>query len=480
MSKQLITFMFFMIFFITATSYYYYWTVPANSIWYDQRAAIEVFQKIIDGKFPLVGYNHSNGIPSFAAFYYIISPVYYFLNDPIELYYFIAFINVLSISIFSTFLYLKLNLSSAILFGVYSITNVWGLYYGSFLWNPNLIPFFMALLFIFTFKFFDTKKTIFFHISGLIINLIVQMSPQAILLVFSFGITIIILNKLPRLIHLFNHAIFHFILISPWLIHTRILNPSSKAPTHSTIFKDFTAPLIEYTSYVGGWGLTQETGKFLDYGTIISPENQFLLPLLKISTIICILLVVSFSFQFLTNKFDQRINISWRNLAYFIGLINLFSLFFFFLGLRVNTHHFQFLTPTIALILVLGINFQVHKKKLSMGLLSFVILTQGTYSYWRAHSESIRPYITDIGYQQIFSEYLKDQCPNSARVRYVTPNGIHTYMQHGELKGIVSSCNWMLVQENHYDLSIIIHDFLNEKFQLSQNKFKNYLIWFTK
>ena len=81
MSKQLITFMSFMIFFITLTSYYYYWTVPANSIWYDQRAAIEVFQKIIDGHFPLVGYNHSIGIPSFAAFYYIFSPIYYFLND---------------------------------------------------------------------------------------------------------------------------------------------------------------------------------------------------------------------------------------------------------------------------------------------------------------------------------------------------------------------------------------------------------------
>ena len=72
----------------------------------------------------------------------------------------------------------------------------------------------MTLLLIFTFKFFDTEKTIFFHISGLIINLIVQMSPQAISLVFSFGITIIILNKLPKLIHLFNHAIFHvFVLL---------------------------------------------------------------------------------------------------------------------------------------------------------------------------------------------------------------------------------------------------------------------------
>src|SRR6056300_522242 len=112
MSKELIRFLLFLIFIISSTSYYYYWTVPANSIWYDQRAAIEVFQKIIDGQFPLVGYNHSIGIPSFAAFYYIFSPVYYFLNEPIQLYYFTAFIHVLSILILSTFLYFKLNLYS--------------------------------------------------------------------------------------------------------------------------------------------------------------------------------------------------------------------------------------------------------------------------------------------------------------------------------------------------------------------------------
>ncbi|MEL0330438.1 MAG: hypothetical protein VXB74_17505, partial [Deltaproteobacteria bacterium] len=126
MSKQLIILLLFLTFLIIATSYYYYWTVPANSIWYDQRAAIEVFQKIIDGQFPLVGYNHSIGIPSFAAFYYIISPVYYFLNEPIQLYYFTAFINVISILILATFLYLRLNLFSAIFFGIYSSTSVWG------------------------------------------------------------------------------------------------------------------------------------------------------------------------------------------------------------------------------------------------------------------------------------------------------------------------------------------------------------------
>ncbi|MGB0610578.1 MAG: hypothetical protein ACPGNW_06325, partial [Verrucomicrobiales bacterium] len=165
--------------------------MPANSIWYDQRAAIEVFEKIIDGQFPLVGYNHSIGIPSFAAFYYIFSPVYYFLNEPIQLYYFTAFINVLSILILSTFLYLKLNLFPAIIFGVFSVTNIWGLYYGSFLWNPNFIPFFMTFLCIFVLKYFETKKVLYFHLSGLFINLITQFSPQAIILVFSFGISVI-------------------------------------------------------------------------------------------------------------------------------------------------------------------------------------------------------------------------------------------------------------------------------------------------
>ena len=480
MSKQLITFLLFLIFFISSTTYYYYWTVPANSIWYDQRAAIEVFQKIIDGQFPLVGYNHSIGIPSFAAFYYIFSPVYYFLNEPIQLYYFTAFINVLSILILSTFLYLKLNLVPAIIFGVFSVTNIWGLYYGSFFWNPNFIPFFMAFLCIFILKFFETKKVIYFHLSGLFINLITQFSPQAIILVFSFGVSVIKFKKLPKIIHLYWHCILHLILVSPWLVHTLILHPKSNTPSHGKLFKDFSSPLLEYTSYVGGWGLTQEWGKFLDYGTIISQENFIFIPLLLSSTTVSLLLIAFLSLKYLRGNHIFTINKSWANLTYFLCLTNICSLFFFVLGIRVNTHHFQFLTPTLGLILIIGLCQQKKYLKLYISLLLFIIFSQGTYSYWRAYSESIRPYITDIGYQEIFSDYVKDQCSNSARVRYVTPNGIHGYMQYGELEEEVSSCDWMLVQKNHYDLSIVIHDLLNEKFQLSQINFKDYLIWIPK
>ena len=109
MSKQLIILLLFLTFLIIATSYYYYWTVPANSIWYDQRAAIEVFQKIIDGQFPSVGYNNSIGIPTFPAFYYLTTTTYYFLSDPIQLFYFTAFINVISILVVTVFLYFRLS-----------------------------------------------------------------------------------------------------------------------------------------------------------------------------------------------------------------------------------------------------------------------------------------------------------------------------------------------------------------------------------
>ena len=143
-------------------------------------------------------------------------------------------------------------------------------------------------------------------------------------------------------------------------------------------------------------------------------------------------------------------------------------------------HHYQYLSPTIALFSTLGLNFQKRYSKIFIILISFIIFSQGSYSYWRAYSESIRPYITDIGYQEIFSDYVKNQCPNSTKIRYVNPNGIHTYIQYGDLTKVVSSCNWMLVQKNHYDFSIIIQDFLNEKFQSSHNRFKDYLIWFPK
>ena len=380
MSKQLIILLLFLTFLIIATSYYYYWTVPANSIWYDQRAAIEVFQKIIDGQFPLVGYNNSIGIPTFPAFYYLITTAYYFLSDPIELYYFTAFINVISILILTILLYLKLNSFSATLFGIFSATHIWGLYYGSFLWNPNFIPFFMVLFYLSLFAYLKDKKVVYFHLAGILINIIIQMSPQAIVLVPSFAIGLFILKKLPNLRNQILHILIHCVLVFPWVYHTRIAFPNSSEPTHSTLFKNFLTPVLEYTNYLGGWGLTQEWGKYLDYGTVYSKENIFWNPLLQISTIVLFCLVIWTSITIFKERYKQKDLNQWQEILLFLAIINLSTFFYVILGMWMAAHHYQYLSPTIALLLAIGLSFQKKHSKIIIILISFIIFSQGTYS----------------------------------------------------------------------------------------------------
>ena len=209
-------------------------------------------------------------------------------------------------------------------------------------------------------------------------------------------------------------------------------------------------------------------------------KKIFFNPLLQISTIVLFCLVIWTSITIFKERYEQKDLNQWQEIVLFLAIINLSTFFYVILGMWMAAHHYQYLSPTIALLLAIGLNFQKKYSKIIIILISFVIFSQGFYSYWRAYSESIRPYITDIGYQEIFSDYVKKECPNSAKIRYVNPNGIHAYMRYGDLTNIVSNCNWMLVQKNHYDFSTIIQDYLNEKFQLSQNKFKDYLIWYPK
>jgi len=458
---------------------YYHWTIPSNSIWQDQISAIENFKEVIQGEFPFAGYNMSIGIPTFPIFYYLLGPFHFLFKEPIEFYYLTAFINILSFVIIVYFVSLNFSFLYVFLISVAIASNIWGLFYGSFLWNQNFISFFMSLFLISLFHLIKSKNIIYFHLSGILINLIIQMSPQSIVLIPSFMIILFVLKLLPPFHHQLFHSFIHFILISPWLIHSFILFPEKGIPTHSSLFQDFSTSFVEYTNFIGGWGLMKENGKYLDYGTIVSSSNDFFFPILSFSTFILFILI-SIS-TFLSFKF---INLKSQTILqkFFIALsiLNLSSFFLSIFGLWVAPHHFKFLFPTVPLFVIFTLYFLQKFRKLFLIFLLFISISQASYSYTRAYSESVRPYITDIGYQEIFSNYVKDQCPNSARVRYVTPKGIHTYLQYGELEKEVSSCDWMLVQKNHYDLSIVIFDLLNEKFQLSQEKFKDYLIWIPK
>jgi len=173
--------------FIIVISIYYALTIPSNSIWSDQISAVNIAKDILNGNFPLVGYAHSNRMLSFPAFYYFIAPLVYISDDPIFLYWSVAVMNILGVMIVTKYIYSKYGFQEYVIFLLFSATHVSTLFFSSFFWNPNYIPFFMSIFLISLLKYLNNKNSIiFFHIAGIVINLMVQMLPQTIVLIPAF------------------------------------------------------------------------------------------------------------------------------------------------------------------------------------------------------------------------------------------------------------------------------------------------------
>ena len=69
-----ILFLFFMF-----ISIYYALTIPSNSIWHDQTLAVNLAKDVHNGKFPLVGYLHSNRMHLLPSLYYLIASFVIFI-----------------------------------------------------------------------------------------------------------------------------------------------------------------------------------------------------------------------------------------------------------------------------------------------------------------------------------------------------------------------------------------------------------------
>ena len=173
--------------FLIVISIYYALTIPSNSIWHDQTLAVNLAKDILNGNYPLVGYLHSNRMHSFPAFYYLIAPLVYISDNPIFLYWSVAVMNILGVMIVTKYIYSKYGYQEYVLYLLFSATHVSTLFFSSFFWNPNYTPFFMSLFIVSVFKYLNDKTSvIYFHIAGIVINIMVQMMPQSIVLIPCF------------------------------------------------------------------------------------------------------------------------------------------------------------------------------------------------------------------------------------------------------------------------------------------------------
>jgi len=132
---------------------YYYCTIPANSFSGDHVYMIEQTKEILGGNFRLVGMRTSRLQWNFPIINYLLIPLIAITSNALFLYVSTSVTYVLGIWSLSWILLKYRPFSEFLIFASLSLTHVWSLFYSSFLWPPNYIPFFVSL---FLFVFFIT------------------------------------------------------------------------------------------------------------------------------------------------------------------------------------------------------------------------------------------------------------------------------------------------------------------------------------
>ena len=263
--------------FLIVISIYYSLTIPSNSIWHDQTLAVNLAKDVLNGNYPLVGYLHSNRMHSFPAFYYFIAPLVYVSDNPIFLYWSVAVMNILGVMIVTKYIYSKYGFQEYVLFLLFSATHVSTLFFSSFFWNPNYTPFFMSIFIISLFKYINDKTSIiFFHIAGIVINIMVQMMPQSIVLIPSFIFILFLFRKLPSLVNQVVHVAIQLALVYPWIHYHLFVFEWGGFESGQKLYKGFSISIIEYLNYLGGWVLNSEYTTYLAYGTNTYPHAKLI------------------------------------------------------------------------------------------------------------------------------------------------------------------------------------------------------------
>ena len=134
-------------------SLYYSCTIVANSFGLDQYKLIEYSKEILEGNFRLVGMRTSRLNWNFPMINYLITPLVAITSDPWALYISTAVTYVFSILSLSWILFINRPFSEFLIFAALSMTHAWSLFYSSYLWQQNYIPFFVTLFFICFFQY---------------------------------------------------------------------------------------------------------------------------------------------------------------------------------------------------------------------------------------------------------------------------------------------------------------------------------------
>ncbi len=157
------------------------------------------------------------------------------------------------------------------------MTHVWSLFYSSFVWPQNYVPFLVCLFFICLFHYLkNSEKVWLFHGASVFLNIAFQLHTMSVVLIIGFVSALIILGKLPTYRHWFLQIGIQLILVSPWIFyHIFVIDWANEPEYDSSLFKDLLSPAQAFVNYLSGSGLTLEHTLYLNYGTNTFPYETF-------------------------------------------------------------------------------------------------------------------------------------------------------------------------------------------------------------
>ena len=495
---------------VVITWFYYYSTIAANSFWLDQYKLIEFSREILDGNFRLVGMRTSRLNFNFPMIHYLLTPLIAISPSPWAIYISTAVTYMFGVLIMSFTLLKHRPFSEFLIFAALSLTHVWSLYYSSFSWPPNYIPFFVSLFLICFFYYLKNSLNVwFFHAASVFLNIAFQLHTMSVALIIGFVLALIVLGKLPRYRHWFLQVCIQFILVSPWIIyHLFFIDWTNEPKYHSSLFKDFLSPFQALTNYLSGSGLTRENNFYLSYGTNTFPYESFWFNWLSVGGVL-ILVILLWTLKKLHSLQKGHV-ISWKiihlyllpyyheerdfNRSYPIALYCVFmpTLLYLFSGIVMFPHYFQFLTPLIFLLIAVlpgQLEGKTLRKIAYYGIILYII-NQGSFSYWRSWEEYNSPYLDDIGYTKVLAQKIAEECIDKPQIRFVSRHEIknadeifhYRFDPHFEELNKTGTlfCQSILVFQNKLLLqSPILSWYLQQQEPLKKMEIYNNQIWIT-
>jgi hypothetical protein len=178
------------------------------------------------------------------------------------------------------------------------------------------------------------------------------------------------------------------------------------------------------------------------------------------------------------NIIDNDVNdFTTHNTLIVLAVINFSCILFFITGMQMVSYHYQFLAPVISLNMCLLISYEKRYKKILITLLMLIILSQGSFSYWRAYSEYTKPYVTDIGYSDKFAQFLNNNCNAESSAYILDPQGLQFFKSSTGSSDKNACGKVVLVMRDHYEQSEIIRWVLEGNYRETEMVFKDYMIW---